>query len=124
MHPLSLSGGDRKQPAFLAIGPNGRIPAIVDRAFDDFASFESGAILVYRAEQTGRPMPTDAKGRSRAMQWPMFQLAGDRFTIADITALCAIEFARGSMKFRPGEEGMPHLQAWRDRIAARPSASV
>lgn len=44
-------------------------------------------------------------------------VAGERFTIADITAFCAIEFARGLMKFRPGDEGMPHLQAWRDRIA-------
>lgn len=44
-------------------------------------------------------------------------VAGERFTIADITAFCAIEFARGLMKFRPGEEGMPHLQAWRDGIA-------
>lgn len=45
-------------------------------------------------------------------------VAGDRFTIADITAFCAIEFARGLLKFRPGLEGMPHLQAWRDRIAS------
>lgn len=45
-------------------------------------------------------------------------VAGDRFTIADITAFCAIEFARGLLRFRPGQEGMPHLQAWRDRIAA------
>jgi len=45
-------------------------------------------------------------------------VAGERFTIADITAFCTLEFARGLLKFRPGEEGMPHLQAWRDRIAA------
>lgn len=45
-------------------------------------------------------------------------VAGERFTIADITAFCAIEFARGLLKFRPGQEGMAHLQAWRDRIAA------
>ena len=51
-------------------------------------------------------------------------LAGARFTIADITAFCAIEFARGLMKFRPADEGMPHLQAWRDRMAARPSAAA
>ncbi len=51
-------------------------------------------------------------------------VAGERFTIADITAFCAIEFARGLLKFRPGEEGMHHLQAWRDRIAERPSARV
>jgi len=48
-------------------------------------------------------------------------VAGERFTIADITAFCGLEFARGLMKFRPGEEGMAHLQAWRDRIAARPT---
>ena len=51
-------------------------------------------------------------------------VAGQRFTIADITAFCALEFARGLMKFRPSAEGMAHLQAWRDRIADRPSASV
>jgi len=51
-------------------------------------------------------------------------VAGDRFTIADITAFCALEFARGLMKFRPGEEGFGHLQAWRDRIAERPSAQA
>jgi glutathione S-transferase len=51
-------------------------------------------------------------------------VAGERFTIADITAFCAIEFARGLLKFRPADEGMPHLQAWRDRVAERPSAKV
>lgn len=49
-------------------------------------------------------------------------VAGARFTIADITAFCALEFARGLMKFVPGAEGMAHLQAYRDRIAARPGA--
>lgn len=48
-------------------------------------------------------------------------MAGDRFTIADITAFCGIEFAR-LMKFKPGDAGLPHLQAWRDRVAERPSA--
>jgi len=51
-------------------------------------------------------------------------VAGARFTVADITAFCALEFGRGLLKFKPGEEGMEHLQAWRDRIAARPSAAV
>ena len=49
-------------------------------------------------------------------------LAGDRFTIADITAFCALEFGRGLIKYRPGAEGLVHLQAWRDRIAERASA--
>lgn len=48
-------------------------------------------------------------------------VAGHRFTVADITAFCALEFARGLLKFKPGAEGMNHLQEWRDRIAARPS---
>ena len=50
-------------------------------------------------------------------------VAGNRFTVADITAFCALEFARGLMKFRPEAEGMANLQAWRDRIAARPAAA-
>ena len=49
-------------------------------------------------------------------------MAGARFTIADITAFCAIEFARGLMKFNAGAEGFAALQAWRDRVAERPSA--
>ena len=76
LHTLDLSGGAQKQPDFLKINPNGRIPAIVDRSEDDFAVFESGAILVYLAEKTGRLMPTDVTGRSRVMQWLMFQMGG------------------------------------------------
>lgn len=73
---LDLSQGEQKRPAFLALNPNGRIPAIVDHEADDFAVFESGAILVYLAEKTGRLMPSDAKGRSRVLQWLMFQMGG------------------------------------------------
>lgn len=51
-------------------------------------------------------------------------LAGERFTAADITAFCALEFARGLVKYKPGAEGLTHLQAWRDKIAARPSAAA
>jgi glutathione S-transferase len=51
-------------------------------------------------------------------------VAGDRLTIADITAFCALEFARGLMRFRPSDDGLANLQAWRDRIAERPSAQA
>jgi glutathione S-transferase len=76
VHPLSFSNQEQKAEWYLKINPNGRIPAIVDRGNDDFAIFESGAILIYLAEKTGRLMPQDAKGRSRVIQWLMFQMAG------------------------------------------------
>lgn len=75
VHVLALAKGEQKEPWFLAMNPNGRIPVIVDRA-EDFTVFESGAIMVYLAEKTGRLLPTDAKGRSRVLQWLMFQMGG------------------------------------------------
>lgn len=76
LHALDLSKNEQKQPWFLELNPNGRIPAIVDRTEDNFAVFESGAILIYLAEKTGRMMPSDMKGRSRVLQWLMFQMGG------------------------------------------------
>ena len=76
MRVLDLAQGEQKQAWYRAINPNARIPAIVDRDADDFAVFESGAILIYLAEKTGRLLPTDAKGRSRVLQWLMFQMGG------------------------------------------------
>ncbi|MFT6581777.1 MAG: GST-like protein [Alphaproteobacteria bacterium] len=73
---MSLGDDEQKALDYLKINPNGRIPAIVDRDNDDFAVFESGAILVYLAEKTGKLMPTDVKGRSEVMQWLMFQMGG------------------------------------------------
>ena len=76
VHALSLGASDQRKPDYLKINPNGRIPAIIDRDNDDFAVFESGAILVYLAEMTGQLMPSDIKGRSEVMQWLMFQMSG------------------------------------------------
>ena len=76
VHALNLGEMEQKSPEYLAINPNGRIPAIVDRDADDFAVFESGAILIYLAEKTGRLLPSEHKARSRVMQWLMFQMGG------------------------------------------------
>jgi len=76
LHKIDLASGAQKEPWFTAINPNGRIPAIVDRGNGDFAVFESGAIMLYLAEKTGRLIPSDEKGRSRVIQWLMFQMGG------------------------------------------------
>ena len=71
-----MSAGDQKKPEFLRLCPNGRIPAIVDRGKENFAVFETGAILLYLARKTGKLMSRDEKGESRVTQWLMFQMAG------------------------------------------------
>jgi GSH-dependent disulfide-bond oxidoreductase len=76
VHALSFSTQEQKAEAYLKINPNGRIPTIVDRGNGDFAVFESGAILIYLADKTRRLIPEDPKGRSRVIQWLMFQMAG------------------------------------------------
>ena len=73
---IDLGKLEQKEEWFLKINPNGRIPAIVDHSNDGFTVFESGAILVYLAEKTGRLLPTEANARSRVMQWLMFQMGG------------------------------------------------
>ena len=73
---VDLAAGEQKTPEFLAINPNGRIPAIVDRDAGDFPVFESGAILVWLAEKCGRFLPVEPRPRSVAMQWLFFQVGG------------------------------------------------
>ena len=73
---IDLAKNTQKEDWFLALNPNGRIPVIVDREADDFAVFETGAIMMYLAEKTGRLIPSDARGRSRVVQWLMFQMGG------------------------------------------------
>ena len=76
VNPISLGKLEQKQDWYLEINPNGRIPTIVDRDAGDFAVFESGAILLYLAEKTGRLLPTDPGGRSTVVPWLMFQMGG------------------------------------------------
>ena len=67
---------EQKEAWYLKINPNGRIPAIVDHDNDDFAVFESGALMIYLAEKAGALLPSDVKGRSLVIQWLMFQMGG------------------------------------------------
>jgi GSH-dependent disulfide-bond oxidoreductase len=78
--PVSIGKGDQFKPEFLAISPNNRIPAIVDHepkgGGAPISVFESGAILLYLAEKTGRFIPTDLRGRVEVLQWLFWQMGG------------------------------------------------
>ena len=80
IRPVNISKGAQFAPEFLKISPNNRIPAIVDRDPEDggapLAQFESGAILQYLAEKTGKFIPEDARGRAEVLQWLNWQMGG------------------------------------------------
>jgi GST-like protein len=78
--PVNIGRGEQFEPAFLAISPNNRMPAIVDHdppgGGEPVSVFESGAILIYLAEKTGRFLPRDLRGRKAALEWLMWQMGG------------------------------------------------
>ncbi len=78
--PVRIGAGDQFKPEFLAISPNNRIPAIIDHEPADggapISVFESGAILLYLAEKTGRFIPSDLRGRTDVLQWLFWQMGG------------------------------------------------
>ncbi|NHQ81430.1 thiol:disulfide oxidoreductase [Chromobacterium vaccinii] len=80
IEPVNISAGDQFKPDFLRIAPNNRIPAIVDHApqggGEPISLFESGAILLYLANKTGRFIPQDLRGRNEALQWLFWQMGG------------------------------------------------
>ena len=80
LHGINIGKGDQFSPAFLAISPNNRIPAMVDRAPADggapISVFESGAILLYLADKTGKLIPHDIRGRMMALEWLFWQVGG------------------------------------------------
>ena len=167
-HFVNIGAGEQKEESFLAINPNGRIPAIVDRD-GNVPVFESGAIMIYLAEKAGSPLlPSDAAGRAKVMSWLMFQMGGigpmmgqanvffryfpekipaaidryqnesrrlfevvdrglresgsgwlaDDFSLADIANWCWIRTHKWS---GVSIDGLDQLQAWVDRMYARPA---
>jgi GSH-dependent disulfide-bond oxidoreductase len=79
VHPVDISKGEQFRPDFVAINPNSKIPAIIDSdgpGGAPLAVFESGAILIYLAEKTGKLLPRDPVARMAALQWLMFQMGG------------------------------------------------
>jgi GST-like protein len=80
IHPIDISAGDQFKPALVQISLNNRLPAIVDRDPSDggepVSVFESGAILVYLAETTGKFLPTDVRGRKTTLEWLFWQMGG------------------------------------------------
>jgi GST-like protein len=75
VHPIDIGEGAQFSPEFLAVSPNNKIPAIVDRELD-VSIFESGAILIYLAEKTGQLLPTEVVPRAKVLEWLMFQMSG------------------------------------------------
>lgn len=169
VNAISFSKREQKSAEYLAINPNGKIPAIIDRSAEDFVVFESGAILIYLAEKTGRLLPSDPKGRSTTIQWLMFQMAGvgpmmgqagfflrsapekipyaieryqkesrrlfevlerrledvdylaGDYSIADIATypwVASYDYSELSL------EGLPMLEAWIERVGARPAVKA
>jgi len=79
VHPVNISKGEQRAPDFLKLSPNGRIPAIVDPDGPGGAPisiFESGAILLYLGEKTGKFLPTDQRKRVQVLEWLMWQMGG------------------------------------------------
>jgi GSH-dependent disulfide-bond oxidoreductase len=79
VHPIDLAKGDQLKPEYLAINPNNKIPAIIDTegpGGKPFKLFESGAILMYLAEKTGKFLPQEMAKRYEVIQWLMFQMGG------------------------------------------------
>ena len=172
MLPVNIGRGKQFRPEFLAISPNNRMPAIVDHAPADggepVAVFESGAILIYLAEKTGRLLPTALRERTRVLQWLMWQMgglgpmagqnghfrlyapqplpyaieryanevdrlygvldaqlqrtgawvAGDAYSIADIAIFPWVRIWRAQ---QVRIERFAHVQAWSERLRARPA---
>ena len=130
MVPVNIGKGDQFDPNFLEISPNNRMPAIVDHDVDGdpVTVFESGAILFYLAEKTGRFIPTTSLGKKEAIEWLFWQtgnqgstqpfILGEEYSIADIINWPWVLIAK---PLGASLEDFPNVSAWRNRIKNRPA---
>jgi len=139
--PVNINKGDQFKPEFLAISPNNRMPAIIDRVPADGGApvsvFESGAILLYLADKTRKFIPQDLRGRVSATEWLFWQvgglgpmagqnhhfngrefICGDAYTIADMASYPWIA-SHGAQK--QDLDDFPNVKRWFAAIKARPA---
>jgi len=100
---LNIGRGDQFADDFLKIGPNNRMPAIVDRApkggGEPIAIFESGAIMLYLAEKAGRFLPADARGKYEVIQWVMWQMANQGPKLGEVGHFRRLGEAQGDQSY-------------------------
>jgi glutathione S-transferase len=127
LHPLpNLMGDGFEERAFIEMADRqvelylfGAIASCIRHTHPGLATLEQPQFADYGLAQ-GRKVRELARWLDGVLATRPY-VAGPRFSIADITLLCALDFAKGLMKFKPGDEGFGHLQAWRERMAARPA---
>jgi glutathione S-transferase len=123
----NLMGGDATERAFIEMADRRveltlmlQIAHAIRHSHPGLAALEQPQFADFGKSQAQKMLATAAVFDQLLQEQAW--MAGERFSIADITAFCGLEFARGLMKFVPAEAGLHTLQAWRDRVAARPSA--
>ena len=132
---IDFASQEQKADWYIKLNPNGRIPTLVDE--DGFTLFESGAILIHLAEKTGKFLPRDVHGRSRVIQWLMFQMSGiGRILDRQLASheYIAGEYSIADMALWPwvsgyewsgvGIDEFPRLERWLAGVGARPAVQA
>lgn len=100
LHKVDISKGQQQEAAFLALNPNGKIPALVD-SDGPVTVFESGAILIHLAEKTGRFLPKEPQARAEVIEWLMFQMSAVGPMSGQLGFFKRANSAEGIARFEP-----------------------